>query len=180
MLANAFAEHLLGVKVDAQRLKPPPLDLSGLRAGFHVPQAHQDGFSVLQLKSITVVTPDKKLRGEFNATVASQQQSVSELMAENLPNDNPLAHQWEVAAATINLYYPPANGRKARVVSVEVTSKGRLNLHKFDDKLRQQLEGYLVEVGILSPDQTLTMAEVDIRERPDLGLQRNDLAEVEE
>ena len=179
MLANAFAEHLLGVKVDAQRLKPPPLDLSGLRGGFHVPQAHQDGFAVVQLKSITVVTPDKKLRSEFSATIHSHQQSVAELMAENLPNDNPLAHQWEVAAATINLYYPPANGRKARVVSVEVTSRGRLNLHKFDDKLRQQLEGYLVDAGILSPDQTLTMEEVDIRERPDLGLQRNELAEVE-
>ena len=180
MLANAFAEHLLGVKVDAQRLKPPPLDLSGLRSGFHVPQAHQDGFAVVQLKSITVVTPDKKLRAEFNATIASHQQSVSELMAENLPNDNPLVHHWEVAAATINLYYPPANGKKARVVSVEVTSRGRLNLHQFDDKLRQQLEGYLVEAGILRPDQTLTVTEVDIRERPDLGLQRNDLAEVEE
>jgi len=180
MLANAFAEHLLGVKVDAQRLKPPPLDLSGLRAGFHVPQAHQDGFAVLQLKSITVVTPDKKLRGEFSATAASHQQSVSELMAENLPNDNPLVHHWEVAAATINLYYPPANGKKARVVSVEVTSRGRINLHKFDDNLRQQLEGYLVQAGILSPDQTLTMEELDIRERPDLGLQRNELTEVEE
>ena len=180
MLADAFAEHLLGVKIKAQRLKPPPLDLSGLRGGFHVPQAHQDGFAVVQLKSITVVTPDKKLRSEFSATIHSHQQSVAELMAENLPNDNPLAHQWEVAAATINLYYPPANGRKARVVSVEVTSRGRLNLHKFDDKLRQQLEGYLVDAGILSPDQTLTMEEVDIRERPDLGLQRNELAEVEE
>ena len=179
MLANAFAEHLLGVKINAQRLRPPPLDLSGLRGGFHVPQAHQDGFAVVQLKSITVVTPDKKLRGEFNATVASHQQSVSELMAENLPNDNPLLHHWEVAAATINLYYPPSNGRKARVVSVEVTSRGRLNLHQFDDKLRQQLEGYLVEAGILRPDQTLTMEEVDIRERPDLGPQPNDLAEVE-
>jgi len=180
MLANAFAEHLLGVKVDAQRLKPPPLDLSGLRAGFHVPQAHRDGFAVLQLKSITVVTPDKKLRGEFSATAGSQQQSVAELMAQSLPNDNPLLHHWEVAAATINLYYPPASGKKARVVSVEVTSRGRLNLHQFDDKLRQQLEGYLVEAGILSPDQTLTMQEIDIRERPDLGLQRNELTEVEE
>lgn len=102
-------------------------------------------------------------------------------MAENFPNDNPLAHHWEVAAATINLYYPPEPGKgRAKVISVEVTSRGRLNLHQFDDKLRQQLEGYLVEVGILSPNQTLTMEEVDLRERPDLGPQRNDLAEVEE
>lgn len=180
MLATAFAEHLLGVKVDAQRLKPPPLDLSSLRGGFHAPQAHRDGFAVLQLKSITVFTPDKKLRGQFDATAISQQQSVAELLMENMPNDNPLAHHWEVAAATINLYYPPTNGRKPRVVSVEVTSRGRLNLHKFDDKLRKQLEGYLVEAGILSPDQTLTMEEVDSYERPDLGPQRNDLAEIED
>lgn len=76
-----------------------------------VPQAHQDGFAVVQLKSITVVTPDK-LRGEFNATIASHQQSVSELMAENLPSDNPLVHHWEVAA-TINLYYPPESWTKS-------------------------------------------------------------------
>ena len=179
MLANAFAEHLLGVTVSARRLKPPSLDLSGLRSGFHVQQAIADGFTVLQLKSVTVVTPDKKLRGEFTATVSSQQQSVAELMTENLPNDNPLAHHWEVAAATINLYYPPADGKKASVVSVEVTSRGRLNLHKFDDKLRKQLEGYLLEVGILKPDQTLDMEEIDIRERPDLGPQGETLKALE-
>lgn len=178
-LANAFAVHLLGVQVNARRIKPPPLDLSGLRAGFHVQQAHRDGFTLLQLKSITLTTPDKKLRSQFTATVASQGQSVHELMAEHLPNDNPLAHHWEIAAATLNLYYPPSAGKKAKVVSVEVTSRGRLNLHKFDDRLRKQLEGYLVEVGILSPNQTLTMAEVDIRERPDLGPDRSELAEVE-
>ena len=105
---------------------------------------------------------------------------VTELLREEFPGEDPLARGWLITAARINLYYPPANGKKARVVSVEVTSRGRLNLHQFDDKLRQQLEGYLVEAGILRPDQTLTMEEVDLRERPDLGLQLNDLAEVEE
>ena len=172
MLANAFAEHLLGVMVSAQRLQPPPLDLSGLRGGFHVQQAIQDGFTVLQLKSITLTTPDEKLKSVFTATAKSAHESVSDLIAQHLPNDNPLAHPWQIGAATINLYYPPEPGKaKPKVVSVEVTSRGRLNLHKFDEKLRQQLEGYLVEVGILSPNQTLTMEEVSFRERPDLGLQ---------
>jgi len=36
---------------------------------------------------------------------------------------------------------------RCQVVSVEITSKGRLNLHKFDEKLRAQLEGYLVQLG---------------------------------
>jgi len=38
---------------------------------------------------------------------------------------------------------------------VEITSKGRLNLHKFDEKLRAQLEGYLVQLGILKAQQVL-------------------------
>jgi hypothetical protein len=44
-------------------------------------------------------------------------------------------------------------------VSVEVTSKGRLNLHKFDEKLRTQLEGYLVHLEILEPKQALNFYE---------------------
>ena len=47
MLVDAFAEHLLGVKVDAHRIKPPTLDLSVLRLGFDVPQAVADGFVAL-------------------------------------------------------------------------------------------------------------------------------------
>jgi hypothetical protein len=42
---------------------------------------------------------------------------------------------------------------------VEVTSKGRLNLHKFDEKLRTQLEGYLVHLEILEPKQALNFYE---------------------
>jgi hypothetical protein len=50
----------------------------------------------------------------------------------------------------------PAQGKlRCPLVSVEVTSKGRLNLHKFDEKLRTQLEGYLVHLGILEPKQAL-------------------------
>lgn len=180
MLANAFAEHLLGVKVDAHRLRPPPLDLSGLRTGFHVPQAISDGFAVLQVKSITLITPDEKLKGVFLATAGSEQQCVTDLIAENLPNDNPLAHHWHIGAASINLYYPPEPGKcRSKVVTVEVTSRGRLNLHKFDERLRKQLEGYLVEAGILSPEQTLTMEEVSIAERPDLLSEDDDLFEIE-
>lgn len=54
----------------------------------------------------------------------------------------------------MNFYLAPLQGKgRASVVSVEVTSKGRLNLHKFDEKLRAQLEGYLVHLGILREQQ---------------------------
>ena len=38
MLIDAFAEHVLGVKAHAQKIKPPTLDLSMLRTGFDVPE----------------------------------------------------------------------------------------------------------------------------------------------
>lgn len=67
MLAQAFACHLLGVDVAAQRIKPPTLDLSTLKLGFQVPQAAADGFVTLQVKSITLMSPDTKLKAEFTA-----------------------------------------------------------------------------------------------------------------
>jgi len=61
-----------------------------------------------------------------------------------------------VTTAQINLYYPPEPGKaRAKVVTIEITRKGRLNLHKFDAALQSQLEGYLVALGILSKGQTL-------------------------
>ena len=56
-----------------------------------------------------------------------------------------IADRWLIAASQINLYYPPAPGKvRPKVVTVEVTRKGRLNLHKFDPVLQARLERYLV------------------------------------
>jgi hypothetical protein len=41
-------------------------------------------------------------------------------------------------------------------VSVEVTSKGRMNLNSFDETRREQLEGYLVQLGILRAQQVFS------------------------
>lgn len=159
MLVEAFAEHVLGVKANAQKIKAPCLDLSTLRTGFDVPEVFDDGFSLVQLKSLTLLSPDGDLKIECTAMQASQQRSVHELLKEKLPG--PLEGQWAVTAAQVNLYYPPEPGRtRAKVVTIEVTSKGRLNLHKFDNKLQAQLERYLVKVGILQKGQTLSAQEL--------------------
>lgn len=158
MLAQAFTRHLLGVEVPATRIKPPTLDLSPLKLGFQVPQAAADGFVALQVKSITLMSPDTHLKAEFTAMASSEHQCVTELIAEKLPHDNPLAHHWLVNAASINLYYAPPPGKlRSPVVTVEVTRRGRLNLHKYDEKLRAQLERYLVQIGILQEKQTLSV-----------------------
>lgn len=158
MLAQAFTRHLLGVEVTAMRLKPPTLDLSPLKLGFQVPQAAEDGFVALQVKSITLMSPDTQLKAEFTAMASSEHQCVTELIAAKLPRDNPLAHHWLVNAASINLYYaPPPGKQRSPVVTVEVTRRGRLNLHKYDEKLRAQLERYLVQIGILHEKQTLSV-----------------------
>lgn len=164
MLAHTFAEHLLGVKVNPKRIKLPTLDLSALRLGFQVPEAMEDGFITLQVKSLTLMSPSATLKTEFTAMASSDHQCVTDLIAESFPNDNPLAKQWLVSAAKINLEYAPGQGKqRGKVITVEVTRRGRLNLHKYDDKLRAQLEGYLVQIGVMGSNQTL---EMDIKEPP--------------
>jgi len=165
-LLKAFTEHLLRVDLEAHRLRPPTLDLSILRLGFDVPQAQADGFNVLQIKSISLLSPDTQLKLDCTAMASSDHRCVTELLAEKLPA--PLTEHWLITAAQINLYYPPAPGKvRPKVITVEVTRKGRLNLQKFDAGLQAQLEGYLVSLAILAPGQTLTAqaspptAEVD-------------------
>jgi hypothetical protein len=175
MLVHAFASHLLGVDISAQRIKPPTLDLSVLKVGFQVPQASDDGFVALQVKSITLMSPDTELKAQFTAMASSAHQCVTELIAEKLPRDNPLAHQWLVNAASIKLYYAPQPGKqRSPVVTVEVTRRGRLNLHKFDEKLRAQLEGYLVQIGILQESQILSAQVDESGERSDLVDERSE------
>jgi hypothetical protein len=161
MLLGAFAEHMLGVKVDAHRIKPPTLDLSALRLGFDVPQAlTNDGFTAVQVKTLSMLSPDGGLKVECTATASSDQQCVTEMIAESFPSDNPLKRNWLINSAHINLYYPPEAGKaRSKVLTMEITRKGRLNLHKFDAKLQAQLEGYLVTLGILEVGQTLSAIE---------------------
>jgi len=160
MLVDAFAEHLLGVKVEPHRIKPPTLDLSVLRLGFDVPKAVADGFAALQVKSISVLSPDTALKLDCTAMASSEQRCVTELLQAAFPNEDPLARGWLVTAARINLYYPPELGKsRSKVITVEVTRRGRLNLHKFDAALQAKLEGYLVELGILQRGQTLSAQE---------------------
>ena len=175
MLAHSFAEHLLGVKINPKRIKLPTLDLSALRLGFQVPEAMEDGFVSLQVKSLTLMSPGATLKTEFTAMASSDHPCVTDLIAESFPNDNPLAKQWLVSAAKINLEYAPAQGKqRGKVITVEVTRRGRLNLHKYDDKLRAQLEGYLVQIGVMSPSQTLA---IDIEEPPTAEAETEELVE---
>lgn len=156
--AEYFAEHILGVKVDARRIKPAALDLSMLRTGFDVPQAIQDGFIATQLKSITLLDHDEELKIECTATAKAEHKHVSDLLREKLLAE-PLNGRWKVASATIHLYYPAEVGKRPKVVPIVVTSKGRLNLHKLDPEMQAQVEGYLVEVGILARGQRLEARE---------------------
>lgn len=159
MLVQAFAEHVLGVTTLAQKIKPPTLDLCRLRTGFDVPQVLADGFSAVQVKVLTLLSPGGDLKIECTAMQASEQRSVHELLQEQVPEL--LERHWTVTAAKIQLYYPPEPGRvRQKVVSIEVTSKGRLNLGKLDPTLQAQLEGYLVVLGVLQDGQTLSVQEM--------------------
>lgn len=163
MLCDAFARHLLGANTDAQRILAPRLDLSGLRLGLNVPQAIEDGFVVMQVKNVVVVSECGRLKMECVASAVSDQRCVTELLKDYFGAENPLKRGWSIQAATLNFYLAPEPGRsRCSVVSIEVTSRGRLNLHKFDEKLRAQLEGYLVQLGILQDQQVLKPSGIAI------------------
>ena len=53
-------------------------------------------------------------------------------------------------------------------MTIEITRKGRLNLHKFDAALQSQLEGYLVALGILNKGQTLNPQEMPMSDASNL------------
>lgn len=148
--------------VEPQRLRPPSLDLSTLRLGIQVPKAIEDGFIQLQVKSLTLFSPEGDLRLQVTAQGFSRHECVTELLSNYFQQENPLDVGWTITAAQIHFYYPPPPGlTRRKVITVEVTSKGRLNLHKYDEALQAQLEGYLVDVGILRTGQTLVARQVE-------------------
>lgn len=150
MLCAAFAQYLLGVEVDAQNLKAPKLNLAALRRGVVIPQAIEDGVIGLQVKSVTVVSGCGQLMLECVASSSDNLQCVTELLNEFFTSENPLLRGWSIQAAILNFHLAPIKGkRRSPVVSVEVTSKGQMNLHRFDESLRGQLEAYLVQLGIM-------------------------------
>lgn len=160
MLCEAFATHMLGISSEAQCIQRPVLDLSKLRLGLQIPQAFEDGFVGLQVKSLHLLSPCERLKVECIASGSTDRQCVTDLIEAYFQNENPLSRGWEIHAATLNFFIAPAQGKShSPIVSVEVTSKGRLNLHKFDEKLRAQLESYLVYLEILEPKQVLSYRE---------------------
>ena len=161
MLCEAFARHRLGVDADAQRIQTPQLNLSVLRLGMNIPQAIEDGFVALQVKSVSVVSDCGQLKLECTVRAANDQRCVTDLLEEYLGSVNPLTRGWMIQAAVLNFYLAPTQGKsRCSVISVELTSKGRLNLHKFDEELRTQIEGYLVQLGILKSQQVFKLDRV--------------------
>jgi hypothetical protein len=157
MLAGEFATHVLGQAVDAKRIKPEKLDIRQFQRGVNFPQAIKDGFVAVQLKQITLLSPSGKLKVESTATALAQHQSVTVLMQEEM--SAPLEGGWTVCAVQINLYYPGQGGRRNRVVTVELTSTGRLHLPVRDPVMKADVERYLVETGILARGQSLDADE---------------------
>ena len=113
MLVDAFAENLLGGKVDSHRIKPT-LDLSQLRLGFDVAQAVADGFASLQVKSISVLSPKRTLKLECLAMASGGRRCVTDLLREEIGGPSPLDSGWTVMAASLNLYYPARAGPGTR------------------------------------------------------------------
>lgn len=157
-LLKAFVRHLLKVSSEMHWLPPPTLDLSKLRLGFIAPKAVTDGFTLMRVRSFTFISPDHQLRVDCCALEADGQSCVTDLLTRKMPDV--IEQEWLISAAQIDLYCPPfIDGHGPRTVTVEITRKGRLNLPRFTRGLQTQLEGYLLEAGVMQPHQMLLAVE---------------------
>lgn len=157
LLARAFSLHFLGAEVERADGRLATLNLAALIHPCPVPVMADNKLVALQVQSITVVSPDTTLKAEFSVMDEQGLASVTDLVAGKLPHDNPLANPWMVVAARLNLYFAfPAGKPRSRVIAVDITRRGRLNLHRFDEPLRAQIEHSLVRMGIFLRKQTLS------------------------
>lgn len=157
-LVKAFVRHLLKVTLTLPWLPPPTLDLSKLRLGFIAPKAVTDGFTLMRVRSFTFISPDQQLRVDCCALEADVQSCVANLITKKMPDV--IEQEWLISAAQIDLYCPPLiDGSSPRVLTVQLTRKGRLNLPRFNRVLQTQIEGYLLEAGVMQPHQTLCVVE---------------------
>ena len=144
------------MSIDPDSLRTAVLDLSALRCGTQTLPALDGGFISLRLGRLTLMTPDGSLKIDATAMLDTHRVGVGELLRRKLPHDDPLGAGWIIAAATLVLHYPPAPGSaRMPAVTVEITRGGQLNLHRFDAVMQAQLEGYLVDLGVLKAGQTL-------------------------
>lgn len=158
LLARAFSLHLLGIDAHAPEACLATLNLSALTNPCPVPVMADNALVALQVQSITVVSHDMSLKAEFSLVSERGSASVTDLVPGKLPNDNPLTNAWVVVAARIKLHFAPRRGKpRKRMIAVEVTRRGRLNLHRFDEPLRAQIEHSLVRLGVLLRKQTQSM-----------------------
>lgn len=156
-LVKAFVRHLLKVTLTLPWLPPPTLNLSKLQLGFIAHDAVIDGFNLMRVRSLTLISPDQQLRVDCRALEDDGQHCVSSLIRDKLPEM--IDHEWLISAAQIDLYCPPKLvGKNMQVVTVEITRRGRLNLLAFNPVLQRQIEGYLVQAGVMQPDQSLCMS----------------------
>lgn len=156
-LARAFSRHLLGVEVGISGARLATLNLAALTSPSPTPVVADNELVALRVQSITVVSPDTTLRAEFSLINEEGSACVTDLVPGKLPQDNPFSSAWVVVAARLNLYFSPRQGKpRSRLVAVDITRRGRLNLHRFDEPLRAQIEQSLVRLGVLLRRQTLS------------------------
>lgn len=86
----------------------------------NVPQALTTvGFMAAKVKTLTLLSPHGDLKIECTATASSDQECMTELLAEAFPSENPLKRNWLINSVHINLYYPPEPRKmRSKVITI--------------------------------------------------------------
>lgn len=152
-LVEAFARHLLGV--DQIKARPMTVDLSPLRMGVELHRPSR-GFTKLQVQQITAMSANGVMSVTYTIVEDGYRDDITAEVRKNLPGSDPLGEQWVIVSARLVLHrmHEPGAPDTGEIV-VDITHTGRLNLTRFNAQLQAQIEGYLVDVGVLLPGQTL-------------------------
>lgn len=155
-LVELFIRYQLGGQY-VPTPRPVRLDLSKLKLGLLIAPESMTGFVGLQVQSISLIPPEGMMKIKLS-TLQVHHGCVIDLIKEKFNADLSVALDWSVNSAAINvIHFPQANRHHTRVINVEITSGGRLNLHRFDPLLQGQLEQYLTHLGVMDVGKTLSV-----------------------
>ena len=148
-VASLFAEQLLGIEIDGERLPPRRVDLSPLLDPHAFPVDPQDGISRVKLTMLTVSTFGGTLSQRFEVPF-DDDKSLHDVLDEQYGSANPLRQRLRPWMARIEIQFEAEAGRKrGKKINVILCLPTKCNLRGKTEKERLLLNRYLKAWGLL-------------------------------
>jgi len=147
--ACLFAEHLLGIEIDGERLPPRRVDLSPLLDPHAFAVDPQDGIVRRKLTMLTVSTFGGTLTQRFEVPF-DDDKSLHDVLDEQYGSANPLRQRLRPWMARIEIQFEAEPGRKrGKKINVILCLPTKCNLRGKTERERLLLNRYLKAWGLL-------------------------------